>query len=61
MFTVFGFAQRKLGGKSDVSKEDQELMDSIGQGGEKKWKKVKFEDTEITQYLIITPERDSTY
>ena len=61
MFTVFGFSQRKLGGKSGVSKEDKELMDSLGRGGDKKWKKVKFEETDITQYLIITSERDTTY
>lgn len=61
MFTVFGFSQRKLGGKSGVSKADKELMDSLGRGGDKKWKKVKFEETDITQYLIITSERDTTY
>ncbi|MDA0177288.1 putative porin [Mesoflavibacter profundi] len=64
LISSFAFGQRKLGGKGTVKtkKEDEALMDSLNFGNSNKnGKKVKFEDTEITDYLIISSARDTTY
>ena len=45
-----------------TKKEDEALMDSLNFGNSNKnGKKVKFEDTEIIDYLIISSARDTTY
>ena len=64
LISSFAFGQRKLGGKGTVKtkKEDEALMDSLNFGNSNKnGKKVKFEDTEIIDYLIISSARDTTY
>ncbi len=64
LISSFAFGQRKLGGKGTVKtkKEDEALMDSLNYGNSNKnGKKVKFEDTEITDYLIISSAKDTTY
>ena len=62
LISSFAFGQRKLGGKVKTKKEDEALMDSLNFGNSNKnGKKVKFEDTEIIDYLIISSARDTTY
>ncbi|WGD35247.1 putative porin [Olleya sp. YS] len=63
-FAGVAFAQtpRKLSkSTSSLNKSDQVLQDSLSQGRTLKSKGVKNLDAKITDYLIITKQRDTTY